>query len=102
MTMRDRESAIATAFGYLGQEAKGLWVESAKRIPAIGDDVMLEQLRNNLERDLDALEMQLARQHNRDKWMIQFVSIKTEQAETPQGPRVFVFDDGEVSHYRPM
>jgi|688.fasta_scaffold796273_2 hypothetical protein len=102
MAMRDRETAIATALGYLGQDAKGLWVESAIWMPASGDDEMLDQLRNVLERDLDDFEMRLACQHNRDKWMIQFVSIKTDHGDTPQGPCVFVFDDGEVSHYRPM
>ena len=102
MTMRDHKTAIATALGYLGDDAEGLWVESASWIPAASDDEMLEQLRNGLGRDLDDFEQRLARQHNRDKWKIQFVFIKTERGDKPQGPCLFVFDDGDVSHYRPM
>ena len=100
--MFDSETAIEAALRYLSEDTKGLWIESTIRISAKSDDQLLAELRNALGCDLDNFEIRMARQQNRDKWLIQFVSVKTEHGDTPQGPCVIVFDDGEISHYRPM
>jgi hypothetical protein len=98
----DRETAIAAATAYLGADAKGLWVESAHRITATDDDVAISRVCNCLGRELDELETNLALQNNRDHWLLQFVFMSTDPGDTPQGPAVSVFDDGDISHIRPM
>ena len=86
----------------LPQRRWGLWVESTVRISATSEDQLLSELRNALGRDPDDFETRMARQQNRDKRPIQFLSVKTDHGDTPQGPCVILFDDGEISHYRPM
>ena len=98
----DRDAAIAAANKYLGSDADGLWVESAVRITAQDADTFLANLAAELKRDLDELETRLALKQSRDHWQIQFVSMPTDPGDTPQGPRVFVFDEGDISHIRPM
>ncbi|MCP4775991.1 MAG: hypothetical protein GY880_17315 [Planctomycetaceae bacterium] len=100
--MNDSDSAILNARKYLGSDSDRLVVESVKRM----DEIDLQNLRISLEsglgRELDEFELSETEEHNRDHWKIQFVFSKTTPGEPPNGPCVFVYDDGEIKHYYPM
>ncbi|MFK7769567.1 MAG: hypothetical protein AB8B55_20310 [Mariniblastus sp.] len=98
----DRDAAIATAKRYLGSDADGLWVETATRIDAKQDDDAIATVASALGRALDEMETDLTLQYNRDHWLLQFVFVATERGDTPQGPAVSVFDDGDIRSMRPM
>ena len=98
----NRDAAIATAKRYLGFDADGLWVETATRVNARPDDAAIAVVTSALERDLDEMETDLTLQYNRDHWLLQFVFVATEPGDTPQGPAVSVFDDGDIRSMRPM
>ena len=98
----NRNAAISAAKRYLGSQADELWVETATRINAKPDDDAIAVVASALERELDEMETDLTLKYNRDHWLLQFVFVTTEPGDTPQGPAVSVFDDGDISSMRPM
>ena len=66
------------------------------------DGDQLRQVPFELGRPMTDDEAVLLRLHNKRRWVVQFISEECEPGTTPQGPSVFVNDDGTVSHYVPM
>jgi hypothetical protein len=60
------------------------------------------RMESELGRPLDEDELRLFQMHNKSGWVVQLVFEPCPDGATPQGPRVLVNDDGEVSHIRPM
>jgi hypothetical protein len=61
-----------------------------------------EQMEAELGRPLDDDELRLFQMHNKSGWIVQLVFEACPDGATPQGPKVLVNDDGNVSHFRPM
>ena len=100
--MIESDSAVKNARKYLGSNSDRLFVESMARIAKFDLQYLRSSLESGLGRELDEFELSETEKHNRDHWKIQFVFSKTNPGETPNGPCVFVYDDGEIKHYYPM
>ena len=66
------------------------------------DADMRAALESDLKRVLDEDELRLMQIHNKPGWIVQFVFEECESGATPQGSRVLLCDDGDITHYRPM
>jgi hypothetical protein len=60
------------------------------------------KMEEDLGRPMDDDELRLFQMHNNSGWVVQLVFETCPDGATPQGPKVLVNDDGEVSHFRPM
>jgi hypothetical protein len=60
------------------------------------------KMEEDLGRPMDDDELRLFQMHNNSGWVVQLVFEACPDGATPQGPKVLVNDDGEVSHFRPM
>jgi hypothetical protein len=99
----NEDEAIAIALSYATKHKLGtaLEVHEAFYREKI-DEKQMQQMESDLGRPMDDCELRLLQQFNKSGWVIQLVFEACPKGATPQGPKVLVDDDGEVSHFRPM
>lgn len=98
-----KDEAVAKALSYANDHELGrrLEVHDVFYREMINED-QKNQMESDLGRPLDDDELRLFQLHNKSGWVVQLVVEPCPDGETPQGPKVLVNDDGEVSHFRPM
>lgn len=99
----NRDQAIERAIEYakVSQLGDNLSVHEAYYSEAMGA-VEIKRMEINMGRCFDEIELELLRTTNKSRWIVQLVFEACEHGATPQGPKVLVDDDGEISHFRPM